>query len=39
MGTTEYTELNDVISESPELKNQLIKEYDQWAYRVGVMAR
>jgi hypothetical protein len=39
MGTTEYTELKDVILENPEMRNQLIKEYDQWADRIGVMAR
>jgi arylsulfatase len=33
------SELHDVILENPEMKNQLIKEYDQWADRVGVMAR
>ena len=31
------SELNNRISENPELKNQMVLEYEQWANRVGVI--
>ena len=33
------SELNNVISENPEIENQMVKEYEKWASRVGVIQK
>jgi arylsulfatase A-like enzyme len=36
---TDRSELNDLSSRNPELKSQMIQDYEQWANRVGVVSR
>ena len=36
---TDRSELTDLSSEKPDLKNKMIQEYEQWASRVGVISK
>ena len=36
---TDRSELTDLSSERPKLKNKMIQEYEQWASRVGVISK